>query len=157
MTDVGRQWRGRGIKPIIPKVMKFEYRYLYTSVSPMTGESFSFMMADMTTKSLNLFLETFSKYLGKREAIVIMDNASSHKSKRLKVPDNIQIVYLPPYSPELNPVERVFQDIKKHLKNKVFYLIEELENTVCKIVNSFTPQTLKKLTFYPYIRKAFLG
>ena len=156
MTDVGRQWRGRGIKPIIRSIMKFEYRYLYTSVSPMTGESFSFVMSDMTTESLNLFLEKFSKYLGERKAIMIMDNASSHKSKRLKIPDNIQIVYLPPYSPELNPVERVFQDIKKHLKNKLFYLIEELENAVCKIVNSFTPQTLKKLTFYPYIKEVFL-
>ena len=53
-------------------------------------------------------------------------------------------------------LERVFQDIKKHLKNKLFYLIEEFENAVCKIVNSFTPQTLKKLTFYPYIKEAFL-
>jgi len=137
--------------------MKFEYRYLYTCVSPMTGESFSFVMVDMTTESVNLFLEKFSKYIGKREAIVIMDNASSHRSKRLRVPDNIQIVYLPPYSPELNPVERVFEDIKKHLKNKLFYLIEELEDAVCKIVDSFTPQALKKLTFYPYIREALLG
>ena len=73
MTDVGRQWRGRGrgIKPIIRRIMKFEYRYLYTSVSPMTGESFSFVMPDMTTKSLNLSLEKFSKYIGKRKAIMI--------------------------------------------------------------------------------------
>ncbi|WP_459895980.1 transposase [Desulfurobacterium crinifex] len=55
----------------------------------------------------------------------------------MEVPTNIQIVYLPPYSPELNPVERVFQDIKKHLKNKVFNVIEELEDTVCGIVKSF--------------------
>ena len=69
----------------------------------------------MTTKSLNLFLEKFSKHLGKRKAIIIIDNA---KSKRLKILDNIQIVYLPPYSPELNPVERVFQDIKKAFKKQ---------------------------------------
>ena len=86
-----------------------------------------------------------------------MDNASSHRSKRLEVPTNIQIVYLPPYSPELNPVERVFQDIKKHLKNKVFNVIEELEDTVCGIVKLFAPQRLKKLTFYPYIKEAVLG
>ncbi|WP_459896367.1 transposase [Desulfurobacterium crinifex] len=67
----------------------------------------------------------------------------------MEVPTNIQIVYLPPYSPELNPVERVFQDIKKHLKNKVFNVIEELEDTVCEIVKSFTHQRLKKLRECP--------
>jgi transposase len=157
MSQVGREWRGRGIKPIIPTIMKFEYRYLYKAVSPITGDSFSFVMPDMTTESLNLFLKEFSKYLGERKAIVVMDNASSHRSKRLEVPTNIQMVYLPPYSPELNPVERVFQDIKKHLKNKVFNVIEELEDTVCGIVKLFTPQRLKKLTFYPYIKEAVLG
>jgi len=55
-----------------------------------------------------------------------MDNTSSHKSKSLRIPANIQIEYLPPYSPELNPVERVFQDIKKYLKNKVFNTITQL-------------------------------
>ena len=56
----------------------------------------------------------------------------------IKVPDNIiQIVYLPPYSPELNPVERVFEDIKKHLKNKLFYLIEELEDAVEWVAKEF--------------------
>ena len=71
MSQVGREWRGRGIKPIIPTIMKFEYRYLYKAVSPITGDSFSFVMPDMTTESLNLFLKEFSKYLGKRKAIVV--------------------------------------------------------------------------------------
>jgi transposase len=69
--------------------------------------------------------------------------------------------YLPPYSPELNPVERVFQDIfqdiKNYLKNKVFNTIEELEDSLCKIVNLFSPDRLRNLTFYPYIREAVLG
>jgi len=86
----------------------------------------------------------------------VMLYMTTTESLRLKIPDNIQIVYSLPYSPELNSVERVFQDIKKHLKNELFYLIEELENAVCKILNSFTPQSLKKFTFYPYIKEAFL-
>ena len=66
----------------------------------------------------------------------VMLHMTTTESLRLKVPDNIQIVYLPSYSPELNPLERVFQDIKEHLKNELFYLIEELKNAVCKILNS---------------------
>ncbi len=54
-------------------------------------------MPDMTMESFDVFLKEFSKYLGEREAIVVMDNAHSHKNKKLEVPANIQIVYLPPY------------------------------------------------------------
>jgi len=157
MSQIGREWRGRGIKPVIKTMMGFEYRYLYKAASPKTGESFSLIMPDMTTESFNVFLKEFSKYLDERKVIVVMDNAPSHKSKRLEVPANIQIVYLPPYSPELNPIERVFQEIKKHFKNKVIRVIGDLEDAVCEIVNSLTPQRLKKLTFYPYIREAVLG
>ena len=137
--------------------MKFKYRYLYKAVSPKTGDSFSFIMPDMRTESLNLFLDKFNKYLGERNVVIVMDNASSHKSKSLRIPANIQIEYLPPYSPELNPVERVFQDMKKYLKNKVFNTIEELEDSLCEIVKLFSPKKLKNLTFYPYIKEAILG
>jgi len=144
---------GKGIKPVIPTIMKFEYCYLYKAVSPKTGESFSLLMPDMTTESMNVFLREFKKHLGKREAMIVMDNAPSHKSKKLEVPEGIEIKYLPTYSPELNPVERVFQDIKKSLKNRIFRQLEELEEAICQIVRAFTFDMLRSLTFYPYIRE----
>ena len=61
-----------------------------------------------------------------------MDNASFHKSKQLKIPKNMKIRYIPLYSPELNPQERRFGDIKKFLKNKLFNSLENLENKVRK-------------------------
>jgi putative transposase len=154
IPQIGKKWMGKGIKPIIPTTMKFEYCYLYKAVSPVTGENFSLLMPDMTTESMNVFLREFKKHLGKKEAMIVMDNAPSHKSKKLEVPEGIEIKYLPPYSPELNPVERVFQDIRKLLKNRLFKSLNKLEDTLCQIVNSFTSEMLKKLTFYPYIREA---
>jgi hypothetical protein len=103
ITQIGKQWRGRGIKPIIPMSMKFEYRYLYKAVSPKTGDNFSFIMPEPSRKSISGY------------------------------------------------------DIKKYLKNKVFNTIEELEDSLCKIVNLFSPDRLRNLTFYPYIREAVLG
>ena len=132
--------------------MKFEYCYLYKAVLPETGESFSLLMPDMTTESMNIFLREFKRYLGEREAVIIMDNAPSHRSNSLDVPEGIEVRYLPPYSPELNPVERVFEDIKKLLKNRVFRQLEELEEAICQIVRAFTFDRLRSLTFYPYIR-----
>jgi len=83
-----------------------------------------------------------------------MDNASFHKSKQLKVPKNIKIEYLPPYSPELNPQEKRFEDIKKFLKNITFKTIEELEKKVTEILFSYTKKQIKSLVSYNYIIKA---
>ena len=67
----------------------------------------------------NLGLNNLSEKLKKEEIVLIMDKASFHKSKQLEIPKNIKIEYIPPYSPELNPQERRFGDIKKYLKNKL--------------------------------------
>ena len=69
-----------------------------------------------------------------------MDNASFHKSKQLEV--NIKIEYISPYSPELNPQERRFGDIKKSLKNKLFKTLEDLENKVEEILLSYTQEQI---------------
>ncbi|WP_457642095.1 IS630 family transposase [Persephonella sp.] len=155
MTSLGRVWNLRGVKPVIKTIMKFDYTYLYKAVNPKTGESFDLTMPVINTNGMNKFLEEFKKYIRKREVILIMDNAPSHKSKYLKVPEGIEIEYLPPYSPQLNPVERVFQDIKKHFKNKVFDSLDKLEDKLFEVLNSLSNEYLKSLTFYPYIKEAF--
>jgi len=62
---------------------------------------------------------------------------------------------LPPYSPELNPVERVFQDIKKYFKNKVFDSLDKLEDKLVEVLNSLSDDYLRNLTLYTYIKEAF--
>jgi transposase len=78
--------------------------------------------------------------------ILIMDGAGWHKSKDLIIPKNIQIVLLPPYCPELNPVERLWRFIKEHtIKNKVFETLEELENQVCEFVGNLNNEIVKSI------------
>jgi len=137
--------------------LKFKYRYLYKAVNPKTGESFSLIMSSINTDNMNRFLEEFKKFLGDKEVILIMDNASFHKSKRLKIPEGINIEYIPPYSPELNPVERVFQEIKKYIKNLVFDSVDEMIEKLSEVLNTFSMEKLKNLIFFPYIKKALLG
>jgi transposase len=84
-----------------------------------------------------------------------MDNASFHKSKKLKIPKNIKIEFIPPYSPELNPQERRFEDIKKFLKNKIFKTLEDLEKKLEEILFSYSKEQIRSIVFYPYIKKAF--
>ncbi len=73
--------------------------YLYSAVNPRNGESSSLFEPNVNTDCMNILLEQMSQYLKTREAFLIMDCASWHKSKNLKIPKNINIIYLPPYSP----------------------------------------------------------
>ena len=154
ITDVGRRWTLKGVKPVISYHQKYEYFYLYQSTDIKTGEDFSMFMSHLDTVSLNEYLKQLSKRFKKEKIVLVMDNASFHKSKQLKVPKNIKIEYLPPYSPELNPQERRFEDIKKFLKNRVFNSLEELQSKVTEILFSYTKEQIKSLVSYNYILKA---
>ena len=156
ITDVSRKWTIKGIKPIIPYQQKYEYFYLYQSTDIKTGEDFSMFMSGLDTEFMNIYLEKLSERFKDEEIVLIMDNASFHKSKKLKIPKNIKIYFIPPYSPELNPQERRFEDIKKFLKNKIFKSLEELQQKVTDILFSYTKDTIKSLVFYPYLQKAVI-
>ncbi len=81
-----------------------------------------------------------------------MDCASWHRSKNLKVPKNIDIIYLPPYSPELNPVERLWLYIKQNiLRNKIYDTIALLEGALCKFIASLASSTTKQLCNVSYL------
>ncbi len=78
-----------------------------------------------------------------------------HKSKALVIPNNIEIIYMPPYSPELNPVERLWRHMKDIiLKNRIYETLNELEEVVCSFIRGFDPNLIKKhaLLIIPYIK-----
>ena len=154
ITDIGRRWTSKGIKPIITYQQKYKYFYLYQSTDIKTGEDFSMYVSHLDTVCFNEYLKQLSKRFENEKIVLIMDNASFHKSKELKVPKNIKIEYIPPYSPELNPQKRIFEDIKKYLKNRIFDSLEELKNKVSEILFSYTNEQIKSLVSYNYIIKA---
>lgn len=101
---------------------------------------------------MNVFLEEMSKKFAGDEIVLAMDGAGWHKAKNLQVPDNIEIILLPPYSPELNPVERFWQYIKQNIiKNQIYTNIKELKNSLQKFLNSITEETVKSLCTVNYI------
>lgn len=126
----------------------FKNFYLYSSLNPDSGKHHTLLLPYVNTDCMNIYLEELSKDIKTRnkEAVVIMDGAGWHKSDSLKVPDNIKIEILPPYCPELNPVERFWQYIKNHtIKNKVFDSLEEIEDVVCKFVQCLSPEIVKNI------------
>ena len=100
---------------------------------------------------MQIFLDEFAREIGGEEIVIIMDGAGWHKSKTLVIPPNIEIIYLPPYSPELNPVERVWLHIKKAiLYNKIYDTLADLENVVAEFIANLKNNTIAKICNYGY-------
>lgn len=113
----------------------FENFYLYTAVNPDNGYHFSYIMNKVNTSLLNEFLEALSLNFKEKDIILIMDGARFHRFKNLVIPSNIQIEILPPYSPELNPVERLWAYIKSHtLCNKYYENLSDLEHVIDEFI-----------------------
>lgn len=147
----------KGVKPIGRFQQKFESFYLYGAVEPATGASF-FLEADRCNS------ETFGKYLkGLSEAfpdslnLVLLDNGRHHTAKGLEVPKNVALVFLPPYSPELNPIERFWQAMKEAVAWLTFETLDPLRERVQELLTGFSPAQLQSLTGYPYVLQALLA
>ena len=101
---------------------------------------------------MNLFLAGISQQFKQKKICIIMDQAGWHKSKGLAIPSNITIIYLPPYSPELNPIERLWQHMKRHLlKNKIYETLQALEDAVCDFIRSFKKDVLLSICSVNYL------
>lgn len=118
---MARVWSLAG-KPLQIKVKQgYQNFYIYGAVEAKTGDMFSLFLPWVNTEMMNLYLENMSLEYPDQQIVIIMDQAGWHKSNDLVVPDNIEIIYLPPYSPELNPVERLWKYLKtRYIHNHVF-------------------------------------
>ena len=89
--------------------------------------------------------------------ILVLDNGRFHLAKSLQIPDNVVLLYLPPYSPELNPIERLWQDIKAKLFENVFTSIKEMQDKLTEILRKYTKTTIASITNSEYITKTANG
>jgi len=147
-----RIWAERG-KPLRVKVQQgFKNFYGYSAVCPFDGRNFSLVMPGVDTENFNAYLGKLGEYFRERKIILIMDQAGWHKSKELVIPENIQFLFLPPYSPELNPVEKLWEWMKKECVHNFFYdLLTDLSDAVCKEYNKLTETQYKKLCNCNYL------
>ncbi|WP_425361661.1 IS630 family transposase [Candidatus Tisiphia endosymbiont of Mystacides longicornis] len=145
-SKLGHGWFRKGIRTQVKIKIGFQNFYVYSAVNPITGDDFSLMMPNVNTMSLNMFLAEMSKHIGVQKAIVVMDCAGWHKAKDLVVPANIEILYLPPYSPELNPAERLWEHLKSEaIKNKVYNTIEQLEIVVSSSIKNLNTLLIQSI------------
>lgn len=144
-----RCWCRKGIRPTVPCHHIREYRYLYGGVSPLDGELFSLVMPYANTDCMNVFLEELSKAYPADHIVLILDNASWHSSSRLVIPSNIQLYPLLPYTPELNPIEMIWDEVReKGFRNEIFRSLDGVLDRLCDTVKSLCsdPQRIASIT-----------
>ncbi len=132
----------------------FEYLWLYGLVEPLTGDSFFFEFSHLDTACFEKFLELFSQAYPDEIHIIQLDNGRAHLGLDLSIPNNIILLFQPPYCPEVNPIERFWKEVKKFLKNKIFDSLDFLRKTLANILAEFSPIQIASLTGYDFILEA---
>jgi transposase len=156
-TELGKRWTACGFRPTGEQIIGYEYGYLSVALNPVSGELFALILPDMTVESFQAFVDEFVKFVGQKTFVrLITDGAAAHRSTRLRIANRLTIEHLPPYSPELNPVERLFKELRAALKNRVFESLQAVEEAVIKAVEPFITDgsRVKKLTFYGWLYTA---
>jgi transposase len=115
-----RVWAEKG-KPLEIKVKQgYKNFYIYSSVSPHTGESFSLFMPEVNIDMMNVYLKELQRAFPDKKLMLIMDQASWHTSDKLMEFENIQMKFLPSYSPELNPIEKLWWWLRKERIHNIY-------------------------------------
>ena len=138
-----RVWGQTGSRPAAPKDLGFASAYVFGAVCPSQGKAAALIMPICNTAAMNHHLcEISSQVAADAHAVVILDGASWHNSHGLVVPSNITLLALPPYSPELNPVERVWHYLRSHwLANSVFRTLADIMDACEMAWNRFATNT----------------
>lgn len=129
---VCRVWAQIGTQPSAVRQTNYKWVYLFGSVCPQTGQTHGWLMPSANTWVMNLYLRDFSAQLPETvHALLVMDGAGWHQSVSLEVPSNVTLLLLPPYSPELNPPELMWRELRqKKLSNQVYATEDDLWTAV---------------------------
>lgn len=153
-TWLRRRITKRGVKPVLKTNIKRAGYSLYGAVEVKTGESFFLEGDRMNREGFEKFLKEFSEKNQTDFHVIQVDNASFHTAKDLILPDNVMLLYQPPYSPEVNPVEQVWGWLKGKMAGERFSTIEELKLRARKILNVTNNQFFKSITHRSFILDA---
>lgn len=154
ISNYRRSWSPIGVRTIIDNQQAFSNRYLFSAVSPIDGDSFHIVGFEGNTSALvACYLDKLEEYFKGKHIVLVFDNAPSHRPKRIHDRQNITCIFLPPYSPELNPAERFFEEVRKATANQIFESIEGQEAVISTYVKTLSDDEprMRRLLGYEWI------
>ena len=149
-----RCWAPPGVRPHTPTQVVREYLYAYAAVAPVLGQMVSLILPDASTVMMNCFLEEVSCVFSTYFIVMQVDGAGWHRANDLVVPENIRLISQPAYSPELNPVEHIWDELReKHFHNRCFPSLECVTQALCQGLTALADdaERLRSLTNFPHL------
>ncbi len=138
-----RVWAKIGRRPLARSSHKYKWLYLYAFVHPVSGAVEWWLASSVSVGLFQAILDAFAKAAGAgrhKTVVLLIDNAGWHVSKKLKPPEGLRLAFLPPYSPELQPAERLWPLTDEAVANKAFVSLEELEQALDQRCSALTDQ-----------------
>ena len=150
-------WAPAKVRPAVASQLVREYIYLYGAVCPKDWACAYLVMPTSNTECFQVFLDCLSRKFARSHILLVLDGAPNHRCRDLVLPDNISLLFLPPYSPELNPKENVWREIREKIfKNHALKSIDavraKLEQAILYLEHN--PDIVKSITGFPYIIKS---
>jgi transposase len=151
LTVRRRRLTAYGVQPVGAVQHVFEWFYIYGAVAPTTGERFFLELPYLNAQTFQLFVDAFAETFPDSLNILLLDNRGAHTAQRIRWPQNVRCVWLPPYCPELNPIERLWRDLKDDLAWQQFPNVEAQQDYVGQLLRAYEARTLQSLTGYAYL------
>jgi len=149
-------WCPGGVRPVVPCHRVREYVYAFGAVDPIDGDGFYIIVPKCSTAWTNEFLAALSAAYKNDYLLVPTDNASWHKSQTLIIPDNITIFYLPAYTPEMNPIEQVWKEVRKDgFKNTLFDTLNKVTDKLSNSLMNLSKDVIKSICGRDWIKSMF--
>jgi transposase len=151
LTVRRRRLTAHGVQPVGSVQHVFEWCSVYGAVEPTTGERFFLELPYLNAESFQLFVDAFAAAFPDSLNLLLLDNSGAHTARQLTLPANVRLVFLPPYCPELNPIERVWRDLKDALAWPHFPNLDVQQDYLATLLQRYEATTLQALTGYTYL------
>lgn len=152
-TETGKIISALGVKPVALQWQRDNF-WLYGVVEPLSGWHFYQEYAKLNTAGFQQFINALSRQLAEESAVLQLDQCAAHITAALHWPENLIPIAQPAHSPELNPIERVWQFIKQQLKGEVFPTLEQLRERLQQVLDQITPAQISSLSSDDFILEA---
>ena len=144
-NKITRRWARRGTRPRAAHDQRTKWAYIFGAICPAKGKAAGLIMPYCNTEAMQAHLDEISKAVDvNAHAVILLDQAGWHTTKKLAIPSNITLMPLPPRSPELNPVENIWQFMRDNwLSNRVFKSYDDIVDLCCEAWNKLILQPWK--------------
>lgn len=157
ITQPTRCWAPKDMRPCVPNQIVREAIYAFAAVEPQTGKMTSVILPTANTEMMNIFLKQVSQEFADSFLVMQVDQAGWHRSGSLEIPENIRLLFQPPYSPETNPTEHIWKELReKYFANRIFSSLDTLQEQLCNALSELSshPDLIRSMTYFPHIRVA---